>query len=249
MGRRIAKKIDDVITEKYLWQDLIQLLAVYNGSDNLIMRFEYADGRMPVVMQKEGVTYSLAYDQIGSLRIVADTTGNVVKRIDYDTFGNLINDTNPTFAVPFGFAGGLHDRDTGLARFGYRDYDPDIGRWTAKDPIFFAGGDADLYGYVLNDPINAIDPLGLFPWGGIFTRGGSKGILSGGPGALIGGLTGAFAGAALGSATLIPGAGVVGALIGGTIGGKVGGLIDDPWDGQPNYGEDDMLKKDFGSCN
>ena len=46
-------------------------------------------------------------------------------------------------------------------RFGYRDYDPDIGRWTAKDPIFFAGGDTDLYGYVLNDPVNLIDPLGL----------------------------------------------------------------------------------------
>ncbi|MCK4729630.1 MAG: RHS repeat-associated core domain-containing protein, partial [Desulfobacterales bacterium] len=63
--------------------------------------------------------------------------------------------------IPFGFAGGLHDRDTGLVRFGFRDYDPDIGRWTAKDPIFFAGGDTDLYGYCLNNPINLIDPLGL----------------------------------------------------------------------------------------
>ena len=60
-----------------------------------------------------------------------------------------------------GFAGGLNDRDTGLVRFGYRDYDPDIGRWTAKDPILFAGGDTDLYGYVLNDPINFIDANGL----------------------------------------------------------------------------------------
>jgi len=55
----------------------------------------------------------------------------------------------------------LHDRDTGLVRFGFRDYDPDVGRWTAKDPIFFAGGDTDLYGYVLNEPINFIDPDGL----------------------------------------------------------------------------------------
>jgi hypothetical protein len=36
-----------------------------------------------------------------------------------------------------------------------------VGRWTAKDPIFFAGGDTDLYGYVLNDPVNLIDPSGL----------------------------------------------------------------------------------------
>jgi uncharacterized protein RhaS with RHS repeats len=49
-----------------------------------------------------------------------------------------------------------------LVRFGFRDYDPDIGRWTAKDPILFASGDTDLYGYVLNDPINFLDPDGLF---------------------------------------------------------------------------------------
>ncbi len=60
-----------------------------------------------------------------------------------------------------GFAGGLHDQHTGLVRFGYRDYDPDIGRWTAKDPILFAGGDTDLYGYVLNDPVDFVDPEGL----------------------------------------------------------------------------------------
>jgi RHS repeat-associated protein len=85
----------------------------------------------------------------------------VVKRIDYDSFGNIITDSNEVFKIPIGFAGGLHDRDTGFVRLGFRDYDPDIGRWTAKDPIFFAGGDTDLYGYVLNDPINLIDPLGL----------------------------------------------------------------------------------------
>jgi RHS repeat-associated protein len=161
LDRRIAKKVNGTITEKYLWQDLTRLLAVYDGSDNLLMRFEYADGRMPVAMTKDGVTYFLTYDQVGSIRIVADASGNVVKRVDYDSFGNIIGGTNLSFEVPFGFAGGLHDRDTGLVRFGYRDYDPDIGRWTAKDPILFAGGDSDLYGYCINDPINWVDPLGL----------------------------------------------------------------------------------------
>jgi len=89
----------------------------------------------------------------------------VVKRIDYDTFGNIVNadrnDYNAAFKVPFGFAGGLYDGDTGLVRFGFRDYDPDTGRWTAKDPIRFAAGDTDLYGYCLNDPVNMIDLLGL----------------------------------------------------------------------------------------
>jgi len=35
------------------------------------------------------------------------------------------------------------------------------GRWTAKDPILFGGGDTNLYGYVLNDPVNMVDPSGL----------------------------------------------------------------------------------------
>ena len=161
LGRRIAKTVDGIIVEKYLWQGLTRLLAVYDGADNLLMRFEYADGRMPVAVNVEGVTYYLTYDQVGSLRLVADSAGNVIKSVVYDSFGNILSDGNPVFAVPFGFAGGLHDKETGLVRFGYRDYDPDVGRWTAKDPILFAGGDTDLYGYVLNNPLNAFDSLGL----------------------------------------------------------------------------------------
>jgi RHS repeat-associated protein len=161
LGRRIAKKVNGVIIEKYLWQGLTRLLAVYDGSNNLVMRFEYADARMPVVMNSAGANYYLTYDQVGSLRLVINASGNVIKRIDYDSFGNIINDTNPSFNVSFGFAGGLHDRDTGLVRFGFRDYDPETGRWTAKDPIFFGGRDIDLYGYVENNPINFKDPSGL----------------------------------------------------------------------------------------
>lgn len=62
---------------------------------------------------------------------------------------------------PFGFAGGIYDRDTGLVRHGARDYDAETGRWTAKDPIGFGGHDSNLYGYVANDPINDIDTNGL----------------------------------------------------------------------------------------
>ena len=90
-----------------------------------------------------------------------NASGNLIKQINYDSFGNIITDSNPDFDVPFGFAGGLYDPDTGLIRFGYRDYDPDTGRWTAKDPILFAGGDTDLYGYCVSDPVNEVDPNGL----------------------------------------------------------------------------------------
>ena len=64
---------------------------------------------------------------------------------------------------PFGFAGGIYDADTGLVRFGARDYDPEVGRWTSKDPIGFRGA-VNFYMYVGNDPVNRVDPTGLFFW-------------------------------------------------------------------------------------
>ena len=85
--RKISKIIDSFTVEKYLWQSLTRLLAVYVGSNSLIMTFEYADGRMPVAMTRGGATYYLTYDQDGSLKSVADSAGNVVKKIDYDSFG------------------------------------------------------------------------------------------------------------------------------------------------------------------
>jgi RHS repeat-associated protein len=56
----------------------------------------------------------------------------------------------------------LYDTDTKLTHFGYREYDAFTGKWTAKDPILFRGSLSNLYGYVLNDPVNFIDPSGLF---------------------------------------------------------------------------------------
>jgi RHS repeat-associated protein len=98
---------------------------------------------------------------LGSPRLVVNIADDTVAQaIDYDVWGKVINDSNPGFQ-PFGFAGGLYDPDTKLVRFGARDYDAQTGRWTAKDPIEFDGGDTNLFGYVANDPVNSIDPLGL----------------------------------------------------------------------------------------
>ncbi len=60
-------------------------------------------------------------------------------------------------------AQGLWDRDTGFVRFGARDYDPNTGRWTAKDPIRFDGG-LNLFAYCYSDPINWVDISGLDPF-------------------------------------------------------------------------------------
>ena len=48
-----------------------------------------------------------------------------------------------------------------VSYFGAREYDPETGRWTTKDPIGFGGGDTNLYGYVAQDPLSYIDPSGL----------------------------------------------------------------------------------------
>ncbi len=117
-------------------------------------------GNVPDYMTNASGTYRIYSDHLGSPRVVVDTaTGSIAQRIDYDEFGNITQDTNPGFQ-PFGFAGGIYDADTGLTRFGARGYDAYTGRWTAKDPIGFAGGDTNLYGYVLNDPVNWVDPSG-----------------------------------------------------------------------------------------
>jgi RHS repeat-associated protein len=98
----------------------------------------------------DGTTYRLITDHLGSVRLVVDAAdGSVAQRLDYDAFGRVLNDTNPGFQ-PFGFAGGLYDRDTGLVRFGVRDYDAYAGRWTAKDPVLFQGGDAHSATQLLN---------------------------------------------------------------------------------------------------
>ena len=81
--------------------------------------------------------------------------------MSYDVYGRPeLDDTTPGFQC-FGFGGGLWDAETALLHFGSREYMPRVGRWIRKDPIGFDSGDANLYAYVSNDPVNAVDPSGL----------------------------------------------------------------------------------------
>ena len=158
--RRVGKKVNGAFVQQLLYADGLRPVAELDGSGVLVSRFVYAGRNVPVYLIKEGAAHRIITDQIGSVRLVVNSvTGAIVQRMDYDTFGNVILDTNPAFQ-PFGFAGGIYDSHTGLVRFGARDYDSSIGRWTAKDPINFAGGDANLYRYVGNNPVNFVDFLG-----------------------------------------------------------------------------------------
>jgi RHS repeat-associated protein len=139
-NRSIGKKVNGVLTQGFLYQSALQIAAELDGNHQIISRFVYAGGvNAPDVLIKGGQTYRILKDHLGSPRLIINSaTGAIEQRMDYDVWGRVILDTNPGFQ-PFGFAGGLYDQDTGLVRFGARDYDPETGRWTAKDPILFAG--------------------------------------------------------------------------------------------------------------
>jgi RHS repeat-associated protein len=180
-NRRIGKKADGALVQAFLYQDQLKPVAELDGSGAVLSRFVYATrSNVPDYLVRDGVLYRIITDHLGSPRFVVNTAdGSIAQQMDYDPFGNVTMDTNAGFQ-PFGFAGGLYDRDAGLVRLGTRDYDPQTGRWTVKDPILFAGGDINLYGYVQNDPVNWTDPEGLqrpYP--------GDTGPLSMGP--LVGG--------------------------------------------------------------
>jgi RHS repeat-associated protein len=160
-GRRIAKTVDGTVVQRLLYSDDLRPAGEVDANGDVIARYVYASrSNVPDLIIRGETTFRIVTDHLGSPRFVVNTSsGDIVQAVTYDEFGNVLTDTNPGFQ-PFGFAGGLYDGDTGLVQFGARDYDAEIGRWTAKDPILFAGGDANLYAYVLNDPINLIDPMG-----------------------------------------------------------------------------------------
>jgi RHS repeat-associated protein len=160
--RRIGKKVNGVLERAWLYLDALRPAAELDSAGNVVARFIYA-GRVnvPAYMVKGGAVYRLFHDHLGSVRLVVDVvTGAVAQRLDYDEFGRVLLDNSPGFQ-PFGFAGGLYDPDTELVRLGARDYDAEVGRWTAKDPVSFWGADTNLHRYAFGDPINLVDPSGL----------------------------------------------------------------------------------------
>ncbi len=160
-NRRIGKMINGALVQGFLYQGQLQPAAELDGSGNIVSRFVYATGiNVPDYLVKGGVTYRIIKDHLGSPRLVVDiATGTIAQRMDYDEYGKVLTDSNPGFQ-PFGFAGGIYDRDTGLVRFGARDYEAGSGRWMVKDRLLFDGRDVNLYRYALGNPIVFSDPNG-----------------------------------------------------------------------------------------
>jgi RHS repeat-associated protein len=160
-GRRIGRKVNGVLDRGWIYEG-IRPIAEIDGTGAVVARFVYGTRpHVPDMMWKAGVLYRLITDERGSVRLVVNaSTGAVVQRLDYDVWGDVTADTAPAFQ-PFAYAGGLWEASAKLLRFGARDFDPETGRWTSKDPIRFVGGDTNVFTYVGDDPINSIDPTGL----------------------------------------------------------------------------------------
>jgi len=111
------------------------------------------------------VTGSASYyltDALGSTVGLADPTGSVATSYTYEPFGKTtVAGTSNT--NPFRFTGREEDSTGALSLYHYRAryYSPSLQRFLTEDPIGFAGGDANLHGYVGNQPTLRVDPLGL----------------------------------------------------------------------------------------
>ncbi|MCI0366564.1 MAG: RHS repeat-associated core domain-containing protein, partial [Phycisphaerales bacterium] len=93
---------------------------------------------------------------------ILNASGTLIDNIDYDSFGKVISETNPSNGDRYKFTG--REFDVELESLGYyrgRVYSLDLGAFINEDPIGFGAGDANLRRYVGNNPANATDPSGL----------------------------------------------------------------------------------------
>ena len=88
-------------------------------------------------------------------------TTSVVDHRGYDSFGNLVSQTNAAVDFVFGFTGLPTDPATGDVIALNRIYDPATGTWMSKDPTGVEAGDANAYRYCGNSATNGVDTSGL----------------------------------------------------------------------------------------
>ncbi|HET6549463.1 MAG TPA: RHS repeat-associated core domain-containing protein [Solirubrobacter sp.] len=172
LGRRVARVQGSEVTQ-YLYGDPGNSMRVTatRSPAGVLTSYRYDDDGFVYAFERGGARFFVGTDQVGSPRVVTNASGVVQDVREYDAYGNLVSESAPTFDLPIGYAGGLDDRVTGLVRFGFRDLDTASGRWTARDPALYDGGQVNLYGYVGGDPVSHHDPLGLWCVGGSYYEG------------------------------------------------------------------------------
>jgi RHS repeat-associated protein len=98
-----------------------------------------------------------------SVRDILDNSGSVVNHITYDSYGNVVAQSNASQSSRYLYTGREYDQETGLYYYRARYYEPHQGRFISEDPIGFFGRDLNLYRYVGGDPVRFRDPEGLEP--------------------------------------------------------------------------------------
>ena len=166
------------ITRQYAWSGSAWTMTnetrfIYDGNamvqeraSNNVAQVTYTRG-INGLLSRTDTNETVFYHADGNHNITAlmDSQENVVARYLYDPFGRPLGKWGKKAdANTYRFASKEWDERTGFAYFGRRYYDPNLQRWLNQDPIQEAGG-LNLYGYVGNNPVNKIDPLGLIEEG------------------------------------------------------------------------------------
>jgi len=142
------------------------LWAELDGNDNL--QVQYLSGQSGEALARSGPGIDTAYllaDRLGSIREMTNSSGVIVKELEYDGFGNIVSESGSANRGNMQFCGYWYDGSVNQYVAHWRMLNPDNGQWSVEDPIEFAGEDANVRRYVENNGLNYSDSDGLFKEG------------------------------------------------------------------------------------
>lgn len=106
-------------------------------------------------------SYFTGSDANGNVVLLVNAAdGGLVDEYRYSAFGELFSVNGLTPALPFLFSTKYRDAESLLYYYGFRYYEPVLGRWLSRDPIEESGG-LNLHAFVLNNPFEGVDILGF----------------------------------------------------------------------------------------
>ena len=143
-----------------------------------------------VISHRQG-DQSLFYhtDPFRTVRGLSDHSSQLVARYDYAPFGRLLT-TSPAPEMALLFTGRPYDVVTGIMDYRLRQYDATLGRFLQRDPLNLMLPLQHAYAYVGNNPVNRIDPYGLW-FNSLYEAVGTITLAAAGVAAVAGGLVAA----------------------------------------------------------